>query len=470
MSDYLGDDKFKIFTTCFEAAADSIMSLRRLKVHDRKMVSEIAIYLQDLLKHLELDNIEKDYVKSWIDNCIHVLGREFEDNFILQFYYFKRNYNEEEEDKDKVIQTLISVLVSLRAITTKSPTLSLLNSTAFGYIERDLSSYRSFLETLFKKEEYFVYPNLLFLLANSIDTFSSVKESEIVEHEVEELLNLVVMHYSKFESLSELSPGSIRYINEIIEKFDLPVDTKEVNEKLLRKKPKLFYLLAKLRNGIDVSHDELGKVHEYTYYEYLWWIVNSWIHKKECNTIIGILPISRKEINIDFIYNSLWGNISEINKVDISDEDINKVLKFNDEDIQKTLYEFLIDHPLVTTHSKVNLVEELNKAHGGGEISDFNFEIELNGEKIWIAMPIKSALESGGSTSEKMKQKYFYQMVRPILYFKNENVAVFPIILTKKTLDTNEFLTLVRAHLNLPILAINNTIYTKIMKRYGILT
>ena len=208
---------------------------------------------------------------------------------------------------------------------------------------------------------------------------------------------------------------------------------------------------------------------KYWYYKYLWWIAYSWIKMNEGKETIGVLPVSRKEIEVDLVFDSLWGNSSELANLKIEDGERNKVLEFKDEDIKKCLYDYLITHPLTTTYTKSMLLEEKEKAHGGGEISDFNFEIELEREKIWIAIPIKSAHESGSSSFEKMTQNYFYQLVRPILNFPNKKVVVFPIILTKRTLNTTEFLTLVRAQLNLPILTINTELYTKILKKHDLL-
>lgn len=461
------NDKYRVFTTCFEDATAVIKNTSNLKVYERKMISEIVIYLQDLLEYVKLDDIETDYINNWIENCIHVLGLEFEGNFILQFYYINNNYNT--SNKDDVIESLISVLVSLRAISTRYPELTNLKPTVFDYLVRDLPKFRKFLSAKFTNDEYSEHPNLFFLLANSIDTFSSLNGSEVFKEEVDHLLNIISDISSNFEVVSSLSPGSEVYFNEIVSRFNLKIDKKEIDENRLRHKPKLFYLLSKLKEGLEVSPDDLGELSSYNHYGYLWWLVKSWVQKNRGDEIIGILPVNRKEIDVDFVFNSLWGDIAQITNVKIKEEDIDKVLSFKDENIKDTLYHYFINHPLVTTYSKLNLEEERTKAHGGGEISDFNVEIELEGKKIWIAIPIKSAAESGSSSSEKMTQNYFYQMVRPILNFQNDNVAVFPIVLAAKTLNTNEFLSLARAHLNLPILLIDNQIYTKILKRYSLL-
>ena len=467
MFDNLESDRYRIFTDCFEESIDIIKNMKILSVAERKMISETAIYFQDMLEYVEFDDIEKDYVKDWIENCIHVLGLEYEQKFILQFHYFEENYAN--QNKDQVIETLISVLVSLRAISTKYPDLHILKATEFGYLERDLPKIRVFLANLFAKQEYIECPNLLFLLTNLIDTMGPLKGSDVFSSEVKKLLNIISNYYPDLKKLSDISPGSIIHINEIVYKHGLSVSVKDISGNPLRQKAKLFYLLSKLRKGLDVSFDELGNSHDYPRYRYLWWIANSWINKNE-NNPIGILPVCRRHIDVEFIFNSLWGNVSEIKREKINSDDIEKILNYRDEDIKDRLYDFLIHHPLVTTHSKLSLEDERNKAHGGGEISDFNFEIELGNEKYWIAIPIKSGRESRSSSSEKMKQDYFYQMVRPILEFQNNRVAVFPIILTKKTLNTNEFLSLVRAHLNLPILSINTETCAQILKKSNLLT
>ena len=173
MFDDLESDRYRIFTDCFEGSIYIIKNMKILSVAERKMISETAIYFQDMLEYVEFDDIEKDYVKDWIENCIHVLGLEYEQKFILQFHYFEENYAN--QNKDQVIETLISVLVSLRAISTKYPDLHILKATEFGYLERDLPKIRVFLANLFAKQEYIECPNLLFFVDKSNRYYGSTK-------------------------------------------------------------------------------------------------------------------------------------------------------------------------------------------------------------------------------------------------------------------------------------------------------
>ena len=227
------------------------------------MISEIGLYFQELLERVNFNDVEKNCIEYWIENCIHILGREFEGNFILQFYYFEKNYKNGEQEI--TTQNLISVLVSLRAILKKDPELIKFSPTVFNYLERDLPKFAKYLSLLFDSNEHTDNQNLLFLLANSIDTIDSLRGSDIFYQVKMNLLGIVIKHYDSFKSLPNLTPGSNIYINEIITKFGLSLDLLEVQEETLRGKPKIFKILSKLKNGDVTSCEELGNLEDYTY-------------------------------------------------------------------------------------------------------------------------------------------------------------------------------------------------------------
>jgi hypothetical protein len=144
---------------------------------------------------------------------------------------------------------------------------------------------------------------------------------------------------------------------------------------------------------------------------------------------------------------------------------MSKVLEFTGQEIKQQICDYFIKHPNVTDFSRTRLPAERDKADAGGEISDFNVEFTTGKEDIWTALPIKSGRESGGKSRVKMEQNYIYQFIRPLLTFETGKIIIFPIILVKPTLNANEFLTLIRARLQLPIIVLDIEMYTRFLKR-----
>ena len=68
-------------------------SFEKLTVQARKTIAEAAIFLHEMMGGTDLDAKEKEFAHSWIRQFGHVLGREFEGNSILRFYYFDGNYS-----------------------------------------------------------------------------------------------------------------------------------------------------------------------------------------------------------------------------------------------------------------------------------------------------------------------------------------------------------------------------------------
>lgn len=179
---------------------------------------------------------------------------------------------------------------------------------------------------------------------------------------------------------------------------------------------------------------------------------------------IGILPFYRR-LDIDTVSRMVWGDTRELYDISINKEEIDKTLNLSAIEIKQHLYDYFKKHSQITEYSLTRLSAERDKADAGGEISDFNVEIYAGGKNIWITLPIKSGRESGNRKRDKMEQNYFYQFIRPILSFPLDEVAVFPIILVKPTLNSNESLSQIRAHLKLPILVLDIEIFTRFLKR-----
>lgn len=431
-----------------------------LSVHERNIISETTIFLHNMINQVEINKIETELINSWLRQCRHVLGREFEGNFILRFYYFKKNYH---ENPASTVESIISLLVSLRALKTYGHKLPI-SITSWNYLERDMSNYRETLDEILKeiRPENSVFE--LFMLLNTIDMIDTINESFILKEELNELIKIAENHQHSFNIAFEISPGLKVYAVDLVNRINLQIDTGEIPSNLSGKSG-AFLTLFELKNGIIPSSDQLRLI-QHPSCLHLWWIANALTKKLNGEEFVGILPFYHNITDIDNVFNLVWGKIEDLHEIQITEEDIEEVLDYTDQDIKNKLYEYFINHQQITDFSRIHLVEEKDKAHAGGEISDFNVEFNLENDKIWVAIPIKSGRESKG---KKMEQTYFYQFIRPLVSFSQKNVVVFPIILLKPTLNTHEFLSLVRAHLDLPIIVLNTENFTRFLKRENLL-
>ncbi len=66
-------------------------SFGKLTVQARKVLSEAALFLYELMEEVDLEKTEEEFANSWIRQFRHILGREFEGNFILRIYYFPKD-------------------------------------------------------------------------------------------------------------------------------------------------------------------------------------------------------------------------------------------------------------------------------------------------------------------------------------------------------------------------------------------
>ena len=73
---------FKTLQNILESQKREVFS--ELTVGHRKTLAEAAIFLNEMLHQIGLNEEELSFAKTWIRQIGHVLGREFEGNFILQ--------------------------------------------------------------------------------------------------------------------------------------------------------------------------------------------------------------------------------------------------------------------------------------------------------------------------------------------------------------------------------------------------
>lgn len=424
----------------------------------RRVIAETVIFLNEMETHTKLDHSESDFIKTWIKQFVHVLGREFEGNFILRFYYFYKNYKKEPAI---TIHSMISIVVALRALEVCGfgPTRG---GTVWGYFERDLPFFRKGLGWILETDSEEGYGDELFLLLNTIELLSIISDSDLLRNECENFIKLANKLQKKFDEAFLISPGLRIYAADIADRIGLTINTGD-NTGTINGKPAAFLALNMLKKDRRPPTDILDKASRSSSL-HLWWIAKAWDRCLAGERRIGVLPFYRR-LDVDTISQMVWGDMRSLYNVPINNDDVDKVLSLSAKEIKQDLYDYFRTHPQITEHSLTRLSAERDKADAGGEISDFNIEIYTGKKNIWIALPIKSGRECGKRKRSKMEQSYFYQFIRPILNFPLDEVAVFPIILVRPTLNSNELLSQIRAHLKLPILVMDIEIFTRILKR-----
>jgi len=448
---------FKTLQNILESQKREVFS--GLTVGHRKTLAEAAIFLNEMLQ-IGLNEEELSFAKTWIRQIGHVLGREFEGNFILRIHYFEKNY---QDSSGTTVQSMISLMVALRALETCGFKL-IRGGTVWNYLERDIPCFRKELSKILLNEISGEKVNDLFLLLNTIDTLACIGDSEVLERELKEFIRLIGTLQSSFGNAFDISPGLKIYAADLVDRMQLPIHVGDL-PKELRGKPAAFMALMKLRKRELPSMDLINRAH-HTSSLHLWWIAKAWRRRLTGEDFVGILPFYQS-LNVDSAFRIVWGDLYSVS---ITKEDIELVLRLTSQEIKQQLYQYFLDHPKVTDFGKSRLSTERDKADAGGEISDFNVEFDFGGEKIWVTIPIKSGRECRNQSRERIEQSFIYQFIRPLVTFETEKVIVFPIILVRPTLNTTEFLSLIRAHLRLPIMVLDIETYTRFLKRENFLS
>ncbi len=467
MSEITESELFAEFSESFESLwgileAQAGRNFGSLTVQARKTVAETAIFLGEMLERVKLNEMETNFANSWLRQFWHVLGREFEGNFILRFCYFDQNYAIEPAP---TVHSMISLVVALRALELYGPKLTR-KGTVWGYLERDMPKFRKALERILGEDNAEERIDELFLLFNTIDMLRAIEDSEKLNFELQELTKFTESIQPLFDNAFRISPGLKVYAADLVNRIGLPIKVSNLPQNLTGK-PGAFLALMNLRLGNKPSLDQLEDIRHPSAL-HLWWIARAWTRRLNGESRVGILPFYHR-LDVDVIFRLVWGDARELYEIPTSQEEMKNVLKLTSREIKRQLYDYFHKHPQVTEFSRLRLPAERDKADAGGEISDFNVEFTTGKETIWVAIPIKSGRESNSQTRERMEQNFLYQFIRPIVEFETGKIVVFPIILVKPTLNANEFLSLLRARLQLPILVLDIETYTRFLKREKLL-
>ena len=267
----LFDEFYDAFQPLWEIIDDqSGKNFGILNPYARRSIAEATFFLIEMTMQINLDDDESNFVQTWISQFIHVLGREFEGNFILRFHYF---YKDWQKDPARTVDSMISMAVALRALEVcgYGPTRG---GTVWGYFERDVPFFRKGLSWILDRNNEEGCCNELFLLLNMIELFSIIKDSTILKEECKEFIKLANGLQSQFDIAFSLSPGLKIYAADMAEKAGLTIKTNDMTA-ILGGKPATFLALNILRKGARPSPHILDRAQQSSA-THLSWIAKAW--------------------------------------------------------------------------------------------------------------------------------------------------------------------------------------------------
>ncbi len=130
--------------------------------------------------------------------------------------------------------------------------------------------------------------------------------------------------------------------------------------------------------------------------------------------IVQALSQASNHQSISFDLAQIFKGYDKIASVSVGPAEIDTLYKFSDEDIRQKLTAMILG---VDTGV---LQREARKAHGPSEISDMDVPINVQGDRFYLCIPVKSAREITGKVPEEKS----YQILRPFLNF-DRCVVVF---------------------------------------------
>ncbi len=432
-----------------------------LRVRQRITVAEMAIFLEELLSSAGLSQDESPYAQTWLEEACHILGRELESGIIHWFYYFRKHYL---QDPRTATDQALSLTIAIRALETCGHGVRR-GTTPWRIIEHDIPKMCSALGKAIESRGSEPAANELFLVLNLIELLSCIDDSEPLRVQLDALRHLIERSRDAFLEGYVTAPGLAAYADELRRRLGLNIPEVE-GQLATRGKAAAFVALDRVREGKQAPPNLLQEARE-SGGKHLWWIATAWGRRNAGDATVGILPFFRPwDVNAAFTV--VWGDPAELSNVGISESELNWLMALTAKEIKGLLHTYFLTHPAITPSSRANLDFEREKPDAGGEISDFNVEFTVAERTFWAAIPIKSGREVGTRNAGRVSVEYVHQWIAPALAFGSERAVVFPILLTRPTLDAGEFISQLRARLDLPIAPVGTETFLKILKTHGL--
>ena len=167
-------------------------------------------------------------------------------------------------------------------------------------------------------------------------------------------------------------------------------------------------------------------------------------------------PFDGKADRSCFKLDDYFNGYSDSASVEITEEEINSVLGYNDQVLRGKLANVIknIDRHVIE--------KESTKTHSGYEISDMELPVRREKGTYYICIPVKS----GAEIKTKVKEDVTYQVIRPFTYFGNRAIVVF--VSAKEVTEAfRNYIKRATARLNLDIYLISDKALVRLLKYNG---
>lgn len=415
-----------------------------------KAIGESVRFFNRLQQDDALSEREKQYVQTWIDRSKDCLIRPFESGRTLNLAYYSGDRG---RDRWGELTKVLASLLSLEAIRGVDSPLSL-QDTTWEYVEEGFDHIcKETEETLQQFQDSHSTGDVYFVLLNGIEVLDGIKASDDITGYQRKLHTILEKFEDDFRDEIASKKGLHIYSFDLYHRNLIAVDLNEPEYT-----GDAYHALGRLRRGVRIEPSSIELKRRSPH---LSGIAKAWARAK-CGEPSGIVPFYLP-LDMEEVYRRVWGDPNDIESQSVGGSARKKVLAMKDKDVKENLYEILKGNKHLTTASRSSLKKEVEKAHSGAEISDFDIEIEMDEERISVSMPIKSPAEAGNKNVDKLSEENINQIVRPASRFRTERVAVFPILLSGMTSYSNETLKSWRSNFDFPIVTIDLDEFSKIL-------
>ncbi|GAB3676811.1 hypothetical protein [Halopiger thermotolerans] len=441
---------------------------------ERQDIGELVRFSARASSSDQFSEIETAHLESWITRGQHVLQRSYTMNESLALRNYSSNLR---QNPWRARKRGMGIILSLSGIEVREAKIDR-SSSKWRETLKSLNGLARGAPTVLTDENLDDHHGITwFIVLNALEALSSIIQGE--GHNTEDELDhaaptseelqtqfesIVVDHADLLRSGFEHSTGLQVYAYNLAEQEILPISVGKPDEaEVSSNRTQIFHTLGKLRREVEVAASDLPESKP-SEKPHLWAIARAWM-RANIQEPTGVIPFFLR-VNIDSVFQEVWNTKeSAIQSVSSNQNDLEEVRSMDDEEIQVKLRSIFSNNTSISPTSRATLSQEVNKSHGGAEISDFDIEIDRGDQNsVFVSFPIKSARETGAKSANKLSEQYLHQILRPFVRF--EKCAVFPIIIAAHTLPMNETVKILRNRLDIPIRIIDEELFTQILKHH----
>ena len=421
----------------------------------RQRIGEMVRFMSRYADSPKITDRDRHYVSSWVNQGRHSLERASNITDCLCFRNFVDNMQKNEH---QAFNRSMGIAVPLQAISHSNNGLP---SSYWRETEISLSKFVRQANRIFNSfpDEYGM--QTWFVLLNLIEALSDPSAPDLLS----DYQRLVSKHESHFLDCTDISPGLRVYAYDLNDQGLISIAVPEISSSQrsgFEPRTLVYDILGRLRREESTTLSELTDAVP-AQNAHLWAVARAW-NRTYHDEPSGVLPYSHG-VDLDYLFDKLFApEETDLTTVTLNPEDLRKVRKMDDEQIQSALVSLFESNRFLTKTSRVSLSQEQTKAHAGGEISDFDVEVKIADDKstYYVSFPIKSSAEAGNQTVEQLAESNLHQLLRPTIQFRD--CAVFPILVAGTSLNLQEVLKSHRSQFNLPIKFIDEELFGKILK------